>query len=388
MKKTVKLFLGVWLALLSFSALAEAAPRCDTIWKISKLAALKAYGAEVRETKGLSLVVRPAKESDRPYSGVWTPKNQSDVLFPRLHQVFQAIPAHVFENLGRDYDFTLFSAISYSLLDRPAHFISERGFNKKYELSVVSKMLATTVFFVAANPLVQKIFTHAVDKHVDSLAMNYALELGPMIENDYRFDAIKEDLAAHRISNQEAMTLAYSLQLGYQEYYRFIANLKSDPTAPQNIEILRHHILFQNIDHLMVEGVSTDRDFREVVSRRALSSAEVGELFRLQHQLYFRYQVLSDAYLFGKTDEQFRDYLRITRLDPFTKLLVQKMERGQISRARLTDLLQEDAFWQMKFKFWRTLGLHRLKRDAQGRLTNDDLTNDDIRIETLANLPG
>jgi hypothetical protein len=84
-------------------------------------------------------------------------------------------------------------------------------------------------------------------------------------------------------------------------------------------------------------------------------------------------------------DELSLEFLKSLKEDPFIKDLFDREQSGQISKAQLADLLQEDLFWRARLASWQALGLRKRFFDDSGP-TNRPLTLQDIRQETLSEL--
>ncbi len=151
--------------------------------------------------------------------------------------------------------------------------------------------------------------------------------------------------------------------------------------------------LFANVSSLLEKGIPSSAEGYQVPRDRNknISSSEVQLLLDSNHELFERYQIIPE--LIRQTPSwkemqaipERRQLMDSILADPFTQELLKLKRENRISEGKLIYLLQEDAYWQSRFRQWQILGLVRLKKQ-EGRFTSTPLQLDDIRTETIAEI--
>jgi hypothetical protein len=150
------------------------------------------------------------------------------------------------------------------------------------------------------------------------------------------------------------------------------------------------HLAFNHLQKIFSEGVGLADGFKVPIERLGpISDEQKMQLFKINHVLNFRYQILSeytrktDVYQQLKDDPEVRRLVDLSLKNDFGQKLLQLSSAGLITTEVLLTSLQEDASWQARFAEWAVVGVIKQKVDSSGKRTQEPLVIEDIRAEIL-----
>lgn len=362
---------------------------------------VKAYGREVVATRGVRLLLKDSQShlEDTKWLGVLT-KEQIGAHPGKIRRYFSAIIHYVPRKLGSwmsresGYRFTPFSGIYNVLVRKPIEYVSQKFSNRKMEPSM---LLSFSLIMAATIPVFEKIdaqYQKALVEHRHSEIVNHASDWDRLLRSDYRFHETRRALEKGKISQEEAYAQAYEMSQAYNYYFEYRDGNDTQPTVESELPLLKHK-LFVHLRGVVTNGVQK-MGLKEgyVVPDSAvgpLSDAQILNLFGNTHQLYLKYQIISEMvdntelWHKVKASSKMKDLVASLTQDPFIHELYQLRDQGRITIDDLKYYIQEDAYWQSRFQDYQVLGVTRLKKENDTYI-NEPLTLSDIREEVLAEI--
>lgn len=383
--------LFVALALPVVKPAAAALPRFDRscvhrLWE-NTTASVKPYLREIKSTHGLRLFLKKSELihlQRLKYGGFLVEVRRNSNRFSSL---LLEKPLALFG--VEDHRLSPFDGLYHQIVRRPVAYLTDKILGQQLEPAFFLRfpigLLLTLVTYQEADSL----YNRELIEHIRYTIHENSRIYDDLIKSDYRYHRVREDLEDGVIDHDQALKRAYWIFLAYQKYYEYDASLSANPNLDTELHFL-DHLLFAHLKPVIEEGVKPVEGFTVPAENIGpLSKDKKLTLFRLNHQLYFEYEVIAQLIRGGVIYNQVKDLpkfaasVRRVRQDPFSADLIRMRDRGEMSSRDLQYLLQQDAFWRTRFEEWKTIGVVRLKLDGDGRVTDQPLTLDDIRKEIL-----
>jgi len=306
------------------------------------LLASKNYFSEVRESKGLRLLVAPSNgEQQRArYLGFLSHRGWPAPL----------------------------QGLSSVLVDIPADAVVRGLAGPQKKASLLTKIPMIVGWIILAQVyVINPVTEHAMENRIQSEILENKVVFHQLILDDYRFDSVRREEQAYMVSR------------AYSSYYRFRDGRQGEFSAEDNAGLLDHY-LFGHLRPAIHDGVEVPSGFEKSGSfSERLNEAQVAQLFKLTHSLYFRYQVI-DAAIEGAAPE-LAGLISDLKASSFYKQLEALRVEKKISFSRFKHALQEHAFWEYRLRCYETLGLVKINPETQ-----QPVALEDIDAEILAEL--
>jgi hypothetical protein len=367
----------------------------STFWQRTKN-----YASEVRDTNGVRLFLKDSQASDPTKWHGFLTKYRLDPSESRFGKYYLAIMQYVPRKLGEafaresGYLFTPFMGIYDVIVKKPVEYLTTKFSNRKKEPAFFLKVPSILALSLSMYIPADMVYQNRLDAHIQSEITSNAPAFEHSIQNDYRYNKIKQALNKGEITHEEAQKEAYLVSLAYSSYFDYRASSSEAPTLQSEMKLI-DHFLFAHLKKVITEGVEkmdSESGYRIPDSAVGpLKDAQKMELFANAHQRYLKYQIIQemvgDTAMWKEisTSGKLKGLADSIANDPFTKELVGLKAQGKITEGELQSYLQEDAYWQNKFQDWNTLGITRLKND-DGQFIDQALTLSDIREEVLAEI--
>lgn len=388
-------FLGLLLAEVSVFA-KEADPSCLSRSLATVLTRIRGYGQEVWRTRGMRIFLKdlsPAEAERSLLEGFFRspePAGSSGRIVTAFRNTIHFVPKTLSRALvGKPYEFTPFQGVNHLLVRAPIAKVSKL-LGRPKQPTLLTDMVIGAVAYGAADKYFQRRVKEKFDENLKQEAAMYDL----LIESDYRFDSIRDALAANRISREAARQEAYLLYLAYSEYFKYMQE-QVDRDGPQvSKEKLLNHHLFVHLREVIQNGVPETEGYVRVRPGPAKPTPEQAEdLFRVNHLLYLKYAIIPELLKGSELLREMRanpaiaSVIKSIEEDPFAKFLIVQRREGRITEAELQRYLGEDAHWQAELQQLDVIGLAKLKI-VDGHYSREPLTISDIRGEIEAEILG
>ncbi|MBX3021695.1 MAG: hypothetical protein KF799_08480 [Bdellovibrionales bacterium] len=318
------------------------------------LSSVKKYALEVRESRGLRLLVAPSK-GDPP---------------ERFYGFVSARgwPAP-------------FSGLFNVLADKPSNAVVRAFAGPEKKASLLVKFPVILGWALLAQVyVIDPVTDYAFDSRIQSEIAENRLAFDRLIEEDYRFDSIRRALITATMAREEAERQAYMVARAYSSYYKY-RDSKNAQFSDEDNDALLDHYLFAHLKSVLENGVQVPSDFRVSSSySQQVTAHQRQRLFQLTHALYMRYQIL-DAYVKGDANPALQEAFKIIRQDPFSQQAENLWRQGRIDKGHYQRVLQERAYWSYRLQSYGVLGLQKLHPQS-----GQPVTLADYDVEILADL--
>lgn len=356
------------------------------------------YGKDVLQTRGARLFIKPQSHPRRAFGFL---KSGTPHFIPppqgKWRQYFRSvvefIPLRIGSWLAREpgFKFAPLSGLYGFFIDAPIGWASQKWASQRKESAFFLKIPISLSLIIGAFDAYDEQYQRALQDHIaDQISAN-AEAFDAQIEADFRYHTVREALRQGRLTQAEARQAAYQVSLAYSQYYTY----RDANTKPLELETelaFLDHYLFVHLKNVIDDGVAPMEGF--IVPKQSegsLTAAQKLALFDVTHDLYLDYQIAvelaHDSPLAG--DMRASDLLaaQVHRIeqDPFFQAMKMSYIKGEITFAQFLYTIQEDLYWQSKFKYWEIVGIIRLKHDGQS-FTHEPLTLLDIRKELVMKL--
>jgi hypothetical protein len=348
------------------------------------------YGKEVMETKGLRLFLKPAVTDRRKMllrGFVTQPENPGELRW--YHFQRQATQ----KALGVQVQVTPIRGAYENAIRQPIGWLTERVTGARLEPTRLLTLPASFAIWTAVYDRLSQEADALTAGHLEASIQKHGAEYDRLIESDYRFTAVRDELRAGRVSREQARRAAYALNTIYADYYSYM-DKESGTAAPAELrERFRGDPLFLELRNVIETGVPPTEGFSFSPAHPPgrFTEAQIQRLYEVEHLLYWKYRVIPAVVARRpelerlRADPQSGPMIASIEKDPFTQALIELNRRGVIDKAELQRRIGEDAYWQARFSLYETIGATRLKR-VNGAYTDQPLTLEDIRMETIAEI--
>jgi hypothetical protein len=353
---------------------------------------------EVRDTRGLSLILKPY-EATPAFDEIPLSNSRFRRVLTRARWIFGAVNPF---NLTYRYGIKL-----------PLGWVTQKKLGTRLMLTRWVLVLGSIfVFNRAYDAFVETPFQKALDNKLESTIQSNERSISDYILWDYRFTELKSDYlqSVDRPElRKQVLKAAYLSETAYSQYYQFLggtiaglktqfpnldsagfrARLATQLSSDETWAILQDFVLFGDLRSLFEHGVTRELTegfaVKPEVINRKLTREQKRDLMMIKNELYVEYETISNAYSttadFRPDPAQLQAYDKI-RNSPFALQLEEKLRAERLPARRIVSYLQEDAYWRSQFRMWKVLGVVRLQATPDG-FSNEPLTNDLIRSETL-----
>jgi hypothetical protein len=213
-----------------------------------------------------------------------------------------------------------------------------------------------------------------------------------LVQTDYRFAGIKEDLNTHQITKDIARKRAKDLLESYSYYYmqmgalaesgvdyrspEVTAFLLTDPVASRKLRpIFRDLVVFQSHQFWNQPNFTYKNP-------PGISETQLQNIVDLIHQKMAIYPKILKLSERGRPDPDDPTEIRLSK-DPFVQRVFKEMSSGRINKIQAKNLLMTDLEWRTRLKEWNILGVVQLKTET-GHSEGSALTLNDVEAELLA----
>lgn len=342
------------------------------------------YVSDVVSSAGLRLALKPAPKDEKPYYGFLAPAN------PQAGLAAWAITELPVRLAGvRGQRLALLSGLYHQLIRRPVSELTNMTGLGRLEPTAPLLLLLSVFAWQGVDAASEVIYNSEVAGQVDAHLSEYQ----NMLQSDFRFHKIKEDLEQGQMSTQDAWLRVYWLKMAMDKYYHDRkAQSRLEPTLARELNYLN---FFTHLKAVIEVGVDEAPGYLvPETSKGLLSDAQILALIGANHRLFLNYQLIvemikdSSAFHQLQSDKSSAALVQQFTGDPFTAQIMLLMRQGRISTVQAQRTLQEDAYWQARFAEWEIIKVKRLKVHADGTSGPDLLSLQDLRAELLASLSG
>lgn len=368
-----------------------AAENCESVFKNSS------YIEQVISTKGTRLFIKESEKdtAEKRWLGLVRRIPQEELsrswkVSKYLRYIIKSLPLKLFGfNDYKNYELTPFKAVYENTVIHPSHWFSQKLGHRKMEPAFFVRFPIAIALSLASWSHIDAYYAEKVSQQIDQNISTYSETYKQLIDNDFRYRQIKADLDKHLISERQALVRAYWENTAYEEYFNY---LESNGNSVMNLkaeEKLLGHFAFNHLQSVFKDGVTEKEGF--LVSKERIgpiSEAQKIELFKLNHALNLRYQLIADsvknteAYSRIQSDPEIQRLMGLSLSTPFSKELFNLRQLNKISDQELIKFLQEDAYWQTRIAEWSVIGVSKLKK-KNGFYEDAVLKIEDIQIEIL-----
>lgn len=310
----------------------------------------KNYFREVRQSKGVRLLVAPATEHEAR---------------ERLYGFISA----------RGWPSPL-NGLNYVLVEKPADALVRAAAGPKKRASFLAKLPLLAAWALAAHfYVIEPVTDHAMTSRIaDEIAEN-AVVFERLIAEDYRFEAVRLALQEGSLTQEDAREQAYMISKAYSSYYSYRDGYGGELTLEDNMGLLDHY-LFSHLRPLIEGAIAVPEGFRAAPGfAPRIGDKQRQRLFHLTHALYLRYQLI-DGYVNGTLDPALAGLRLALQNEPFTRRLQAELDAGRISRARFQRALQEHVYWDYRLKIYAVIGLEKINGSTGNPALLEDYDNE------------
>lgn len=350
--------------------------------------AIVTYVTDVVHTKGARLFVKPnPNEEDISYHGFLQYEPIDPQIRPwRQWLTLKPISYWVGARLtGRpDTKTSIISGVWTNLIDRPTHFVTRQFSSPEYRPTFLAKIpLLVAWTFLTQAYVVEPVTDFAFTSKVESEITRHKMAFNDLIQNDYRFRSIKDQLSRNEITTKEASESAYMISQAYSKYYSYRDSKNGNFSVEENLSLLPHY-LFSHLSAVMTAEVKKPKGFVSTADfNKTISDQQKERIFQQTHTLYVRYQ-FAELYALSLggnnavVPKWFTPYIIEMQQDPFVAELTKAFQTKKISLKQLTSFLMENYFWNYRLSSWGILGLAKVHPS-----TNEPVVLADYQAEIL-----
>lgn len=320
------------------------------------------YVHEMRATKGARLFIKDQAPSHERLLGFVTEDHRQ----PKPWRAWATL-LPVRKSLGRwltgdpSTRFTPLLGVQNVLVDKPVDSVIHRLAGPRKQGTFLTKFPVLVAWVLLAHTyVIDPVTDFTFDYRVQSQIETHQKTFDRLIQSDFRFELIREQLARHEIDNAEAERQAYMISEAYTNYYSYRDYYRGKFSLADNMKLLDHY-LFESLRPVMEGEVEVPSDFHRLDGFEPhLDDARKQALFQLTHQLYFQYQII-ETYTQGQTrPTDLAVLLAQLDHDEFTVKLKALRQARQITADQFHHALQERAFWNYRLKCYQTLRIERV----------------------------
>ncbi|RYZ92498.1 MAG: hypothetical protein EOP06_04110 [Proteobacteria bacterium] len=392
------LTLGLWSPAYSGTLTCQSAFKSAQISKTAEIInrtklSLRTYTKEIVETRGQRLMLKKsgAGDSEARFFTKTDGHRGNKGLLNLGRQLIELPSAALARSLGMPgYRFTPFRGFYEWTFVKPVEWLSSKvGSGQKLRLSrLIEIPLVSAASMLISQPAIDHSVTAISKAKVEAQFESQKNTFNEVVKADYRYR-----LAREAKSPEARSQLILAEQTSRKLYFDFLnanAHALQDPeTAP----ILLRHPYFSHLTTVWF-GIGQSEGFRVPRgSEGALTAQQKGSLLKVNHELQIELEVLASSYnpethrlsLNPKTSLESLLWKDATA-SKFSKYLIGLRREHILDDAQLLYRLQEDAVWRTRFKEWFIVGIERLQTPDGVHYTDEVLTIDTIRSETLAEI--
>lgn len=360
----------------------------------------QAYGAEVKSTRGLRLVLKDSPEIQEAtkWGGLVTYSEPSlrSGISGYLSSILQFVPKKIGEYVwgNQNYRFTPFRGVYNRAVRNPIRSVSQRYLGRQKDLTALVHFPLVIMLSMLAYAQVDAVYSGALHNQVEAQISTYANEYDSAIQSDFRFNRVKQLLVTGKITKEDARREAYLISLAYTQYYKYRDTNGEASTLQSEMDLINHY-LFAHLKKVVQDGVSEADGFyipQSAIGK--ISDEQTLRLFEVNHLLYLKYQLIIEMVSgngsllnAASNNSKVSDIINDIMSDPFYRTLYELHEQKRISADQFQSLLQENVYWQTKFLEWQIVGVTKLKK-VNGQYTSEPLTISDIQSEMLGSVSG
>lgn len=193
-------------------------------------------------------------------------------------------------------------------------------------------------------------------------------EMDELIQNDFRYKEIKQQLDDDLLTKQEATLRALEKNMSYKFYFNSVTTLITEQNlslgdAQINAFFLHNEDarkatqdFFKAVYPVMSQDY-WDNDSFSYESKKEVNSDLLNELFRIQHErIYFSERVKQFVLKENKPNTYPEDIKGYLKQDFVQQVLALKDKT--LTKEQVIYWLMDDLYWESKFKHWKTLGIN------------------------------
>jgi hypothetical protein len=356
---------------------------------------IEKYFFELKDQGPIRLFLKNQNDKpiERKYLFLSRELTNSELTFiksPILYAV-QYIPRTVTSYFfGVAFEFHPISNLNYYLIKKPFTNLTKKIFKEEKELSLlVTTPIGFGVIWVAFDFAYELYDKKLNQKKIDLIEENKE-KWDNLIENDFSLNGIKELLQNKKITPMEARKKAYMMLSLFNDYYSFMNSKYANLTDDEKIDWAIKHPLFLDIKKFNSDGITRSKQYIYLDGFTSHPSKEqILALIDCMHSYYMTnniiFQMVNTPDAPTLKEPSISEILNQIIHDPFYKKIHALYKENKITKNQFTYKLQEDCFWQERFKKWEILKIRRQKISPENNQVIP-VTLNDIRNENLNNL--
>lgn len=275
------------------------------------------------------------------------------------------------------------------LVEKPVGYVSQKVLGRALTPTIPVMMTIMGVGYYFLQQEINRIFTEMLVKDIERKIEAHADEFDGLIQSDYRFSDLKDQVSSGKITAAEARKMAYAINVAYQEYYKFMNEIYAGKNRNEAEEALLRHVLFENLGPVIRNGVQPAEGFDVPADAVGpIRKEQKHLLFDIDHTLYLKYQLIplvvsgGDPLAKIQAGSDVDDLIAEIHDDPFSQALFELRDRKVLTDQELAWRLMEDADWKARFDRWEAIKVTRLQKDGDS-YTSTPLSIETIRRETI-----
>lgn len=378
----IRLSLLIVLSLLLMMPVSSQAASCWQLLSSAKQQ-IRGYVGEVVATRGARLFVKPAATTNHTplYQGFaeYEPIDPNAKrwrywlgLKPFLYWLGHKITGQT------DTRLTVMNGVWFNLVDRPTQWVTRAFSPPTFEPTLISKLPLIIGWALLTDAyIVEPVTDFAFNQKIQSEITRNQNLFDALINHDFRFRSVRDQLRRGQINHAEAERQAYMISQAYAHYYTFRDSKQGIFTSEDHVR-LKNHFLFLHLKPVLDGIVKIPNGFRATAGYRETISKEQSDyLFEQTHVLYMKYQ-LAEVYaqtVSGKgtpAPDWLTPYIEQMLRDPFVALMTGEFSSGKVSQEELASYLMENYFWTYRLLTWASLGLVKINPETQDVVTLTD----------------
>jgi hypothetical protein len=380
---------------------AEREQASKEVWRQRYEATLR-YFKEVKQSRGLRMVLRERK-ADEPEPvayGYWTLYNKP---FDRWYHHFELLHPMFWVQLpfragtkvftGKNYSFSPFEGTFHSVIHSPVRAATYRLLGKDMQLTLPVtlplRMLGYGILlFEPMMAAFHGAFDVADEKALgDSLQEEYGPEYDEIIENDFRFAAIRIDLAngfyedpitlEHKFFDRKmAREAAFKLLNALNEFNQYaLVGQKEDSPEIRRMRFREYYkIVAPTMGAILDAGkIDQGENFIFDGEERPFTDEEMDQLILAQNEALLRMDLVRALVQGDETElsnieqvPKLRVLLNNIKATGYAELLIELHQEGTVSKGDLWNALQLNEEWKRRIATAPIMGLVPITQDKNG----------------------
>ncbi len=380
--------------------IAEREQASKEVWRQRYEATLR-YLREVKQSRGVRILLRERKvdEPEPVAYGYWT---LYDKPFDRWYHHFELIHPMFWVQLpfragskvfvGKNYSFSPFEGTFHSLIHMPVRAATYRLLGKDMQLTwpvtVPLRMLGYgMLLFEPMMAAFHGAFDVADEQALGDSVQEYGPEYDEIIESDFRFAAIRMDLAngfyedpitleRKHFDRKMAREAAFKLLNALNEFNQYaLVGQKNDPPEIQRMRFREYYKIVAPTMGAILDAGKMDQGEHFIFDgdERPFTDEEVDQLILAQNEALLRMDLVR-AYVQADEGELsnieqvpiLRTHLEKIRGSGYAELLSELHQDGTLSKGDLWNALQLNEEWKRRLETAPIMGLVPITQDENG----------------------